>query len=665
VTSFVARPTQLAEIKELLTEARLVTLTGPGGTGKTRLSLQVAAEVIDSYPDGVWFVPLAPISDPALVSAEVAAALALPPADRHADLRLSEYLRTKDLLLVLDNFEQVVGASGSVATWLGAAPKLRVLVTTRAPLRISGEHEYPVPTLEGDEALALFLQRARAVQPGFVLDETSRALVADIVGRLDALPLAIELAAARLRLLSLASIAQRLASRLGLLTGGARDLPARQRTLRGAIEWSFELLEPRHRELFTLLGVFVGGFGLEEGEAVVGADQGDDLLEGLEALVDQSLLKPAVDSSSTRFFMLETIRELATEKLSERADVADIRARHAAAYLALVEAAAPHFIADSQRKWLDRIAEDHDNIRAAIVCSVEAADAETAQLLAGSMWRYWQMRGFLSEGRERTDAALAAGPGSLQSRLRALDGGGGLAYWQADGHAALRYYSDQVEVARQLGDKRDLGYALYNLSSAHAILGGELQTKIYDEAIRLGEEIGDAQLLGTLYWGLGSSYYALMGMDDTKEKAGQAIGALTQAAAYLAGSGNNFQLGWTDNMLAASLLVAERPEEAIVHLRSGMARFLEAGDLSALPLQLGWYAEFVLLRGEVELGLILTGASRAAQQRSDTRLLDVASNEVRSAPAAIASLDPERADELLGRGAALTTEEALALVRDL
>lgn len=664
LTTFVER-SELAEIKELLRTARLVTLTGPGGTGKTRLSLQVAAEEIDHHRDGVWFVPLAAITDPDLVSTEVAATLSLSPGDRHPDERLIEHLRSKDLLLVLDNFEQVLGAGTNVAAWLRGAPNIRVLVTSRAPLRISGEHEYPVPTLGDQEAVDLFLQRARAVQPSLTLDVENRHLVDNIINRLDALPLAIELAAARLRVLSLESIEQRLESRLGLLTSGARDLPARQRTLRGAIEWSFDLLEPRYQELFTLLGVFVGGFGFDEAEQVVGQTVSYDLLEGLEALIEQSLLKPVFDSTNTRFFMLETIRELAAEKLVAHPNAAEIRARHAAAYLHVVETAAPHFVDDTQRKWLDRVAEDHDNIRAAITSTIEEKDAETAQRMTGGMWRFWQMRGFLSEGRHRTQAALDAGPGSLLSRLRALDGAGGLAYWQADGLATKHYYEQQVEVARRLGDKRELGYALYNLSSGVAVLGTGEAIPFIEEAIGLAEEIGDTVLLGSLYWGLGSTYYTLIGPSEQDENLEKAIAALERAAEYLVGSGNSFQIGWTDNMLAACLLVAHRPDEAIVHLRAGLRRFLDAGDLSALPLQVVSYAEYVLQKGNAELGVLLSGASRMIQQRSDTRLLDIAANDVRGAMEAIASLGPEHANELLSRGAALTEAEVLAIVSDL
>lgn len=245
----------------------------------------------------------------------------------------------------------------------------------------------------------------------------------------------------------------------------------RQQTLRKAIEWSFDLLEPQDGDLFTQLGVFVGGFALEDAEAVVDSVSEPGLLSGIEALVDQSLLKPIVDAPTARFQMLETIREFAAERLALRPDVDHVRARHVQTYLALIETAAPHFTDDQQRKWLDLVSVDHDNLRAALTHALASGDAETAQRISGAMWRFWQMRGFLSEGRVRSDTALMAGPGSPISRLKALEGAGGLAYWQADGLASQRYYEEQVAVARALGDKSQIGFALCNLSAAEAILG--------------------------------------------------------------------------------------------------------------------------------------------------------------------------------------------------
>jgi len=666
LTSFVHRA-ELVQVGELLSSSRLVTLTGPGGTGKTRLAIQAGAEEIDRHRDGVWFVPLAAITDHELVTSAVASVLSLQLPERLPDERLGELLNRKQMLLILDNFEQVLKAAESVATWLHHAHDLKILVTSRSPLHISGEREFAVPALDLDsEAVALFVERAQAARPGFIIDEDNASTIARIVARLDGLPLAIELAAARLRIFSLEAMSERLGSRLGLLTGGARDLPERQRTLRKAIEWSFDLLEPESQNLFTQAGVFTGGLALEEAEFVLGSSYPHDLLEGLEALVDQSLLRPIVDASTPRFLMLETIRELAAEQLEPHPSSDKIRARHAEAYLSLAERAAPHLTQDDQRWWLDRISEDHENMRAALSFSIADEDAETAQRMCGALWRFWQMRGFLSEGRVRTDSALALAGGTPRSRLRALEAAGGLAYWQADGPAAHRYYEEQVSVARQLGDRRELAYALYNRSSAGWPETG-LALDQLDEAVKIAEEVSDATLLGTVYWGLGSIHFLGTGSDHPQrtEHLAKAIDALTRAEAFLAETGSSFQIGWTDNMLAFCLLNDNRPHEAILHLRAGLKRFVAAGDLSALPLQIASYAEYVLQLGNVDLGVKLAGASEAFQRRSETRLLDISVNEVSGARQAISDLRPARSAALLAEGAALTVDQTLEIVDKL
>lgn len=668
LTSFVHRA-EMAQAGDLLASSRLVTLTGPGGTGKTRLAIQVGAEEIDRNRDGVWFVPLAAITDHELVTSAVASVLSLQLPERRPDDRLGELLNPKQMLLILDNFEQVSKAAERVATWLHHAPDLKILVTSRSPLHISGEREFAVPALDlNSEAVALFVERAQTARPGFMIDERNASTIAQIVTRLDGLPLAIELAAARLRIFSLDAISDRLSSRLGLLTGGARDLPERQRTLRKAIEWSFDLLEGDSQNFFTQAGVFTGGFALEEAEFVLGSGYPHDLVEGLEALVDQSLLRPIVDASTPRFLMLETIRELAAERLLSDPGADKIRARHAEAYLRLAERAAPRLTQDDQRWWLDRINEDHENLRAALSFSIAAQDAETAQIMCGAIWRFWQMRGFLSEGRVRTDSALALVGGTPRARLRALEAAGGLAYWQADGPAAYRYYEEQVSVARELGDRRELAYALYNHSSADAVLEKTGRALDYlDEAVKIAEEVGDTTLLGTVYWGLGSIHFLGTASDHPQraENLAKAIDVLTRAEGLLADTGSSFQIGWTDNMLAFCLLGDNRPDEAILHLRAGLKRFVAAGDLSALPLQVASFAEYVLQLGDVDLGVKLAGASEAFQRQSETRLLDISVNEVRGARQAIEEIGPARAAELLGEGATLTVNETLDIVDKL
>ena len=466
VTSFVGREGELTTTASLLAASRLLTLTGPGGTGKTRLSLQLAAAVADDYPDGVWFVPLEPLRDATLVLPAVARALgAFQRPGEDALETLSGAVGQGRMLLVLDNFEQVIEAAGDVEALLRACPGIRVIVTSRAVLRISGEQEYVVPGLPAPpdtsrlslvelenlpaalrhpdpaslgqyEAVRLFIARAVAVLPEFRVTNQNAPAVAGICARLHGMPLAIELAAARVKLLAPEQILERLERQLGLLTSTARDLPDRQRTLRGAIAWSIDLLDQPHRRLLARLSVFRGGWHLEAAEAVAGVTGGPalDVLDGIGALVDQSLVRRIEEPDGTpRFDMFETIREFAAEMLAATSDAETVRTAHAAVFLAFAERAAPLLQGADQARWLDRLELDHDNVRAVLAWAVERPDPDIAVRLAFAMWRFWQQRGYLTEARGLLDSMVAQG-WDLSSDLRArlAETTGGVAYWQAD-----------------------------------------------------------------------------------------------------------------------------------------------------------------------------------------------------------------------------------------
>ena len=671
MTSFVDRA-ELAVIVAQLEAARLVTLTGPGGTGKTRLSLQVAAELTGRFADGVWFVPLAAIREPDLITSAVATALGLQPSASDPDGRLGDYLRTKDLLLVLDNFEQVIEAAPKIARWLQAAPGLKVLVTSRGPLKISGEREFPIPplalpapddlltpeTLMRFEAVALFVERAGAARPDFALDSRSAPVVADIVAGLDGLPLAIELAAARVRLLSLEGIRDRLGSRLGLLTGGARDAPERQRTLRNAIEWSYDLLDGQHRRLFARLAVFVGGFELKQAEAICAPGLDIEILDAIAALGDQGLLRLVDSTTQPRFLMLETIREYAVELLASEADEEEVRDRHAGEYLALAEQAAPQFTRQAVRSWLDRCEIDHDNLRAAFSWAVKRQNGETAQRLTGALWRFWQMRGHLREGRDKSGMALALSGGTTTSRMKAHEAAGGLAYWQADMTAAEGHYASALELARKSADPAAIANAIYNVSSPRAARYGVADAlAILDEGLALAESLGDRALIGRIHWGRGSVYYLSEqpGLDDPEA----ALVEFRLAADYLAGSDQIFDIGWTERMLASVLLGLGETEEAERHLRQGLATFVEAGDLSALPLHVADFVQLALSRDQFDRAIVLAGAASALQTFSETRLLDLVANDVKGLHRAIESVGRERAEKLAAEGQALTVDQIL------
>jgi predicted ATPase len=423
---------------------------------------------------------------------------------------LADHVRHRELLLLLDNFEQVAEA-GTVATrLLDQAPGLAMLATSRVPLHVSGEREFHVSPLalpdRGDdlealsrcESVMLFAERAAAVRPSFRLNEENAEAVSEITSRLDGLPLAIELAASRLKVLDPASMLGRLEQRLPLLTGGARDLPERQRTLRAAIEWSHGLLGPEEQHLFAGLSVFAGGWTLEAAEAVCGPGLEAGVLDGLEALVDASLLRRRdLPDEGVRFRMLETIREFALDLLAHSAEEAGVRGRHAEYFRDLAEQAEPHLNGQQQVQWLARLEREHDNIRSALEWAAGPGDVESGLRMVAAIWRFWQHRWHLAEGRARAETLLTI-PGAQRRdavRARALGALGSVAYWQGDYGPMRAAYEEAADIAREVGDPRLLAHALFNLSFAPGV---EMNLDGAEELLResLAMAKGEDPLLG-------------------------------------------------------------------------------------------------------------------------------------------------------------------------
>jgi predicted ATPase len=490
LTPLVGRDTERDDVLALLRrdDARLVTLTGPGGTGKTRLSLAVGTALLRELEDGVWWVSLAPVREPELVVTEIAAVFGIVEGSAPLLDALKQFLRDKELLLVLDNLEQVLEASPLIAELLGAAPRTKALVTSRSPLRIDGEREYAVPplttppldlpltpdALAAYASVALFVERASAVKSDFALTAENANAIAELCVRLDGLPLAIELAAARVKVLPPQAMLSRADNRLKLLSGGSRDLPERQQTMRAALSWGYNLLEDADRVLFATLAVFRGGFDLDEAERLVAGCQlsvvgdvalgrdgaenrqpiTDNILDGISSLIDKAFLRrdPASRDDAPRFTMLETIREYGLQCLSEQGRDADVRRAHAMLMASLAE---------ENELEVERLAIDTDNFRTAIEWATKAKDAELALRLGAALWWSWYVGGQYAIGRHALDAILAVPGGeNVAVRAKALTGAGAMAFLQCDYERAIALLDSSIDLARSGGDPMSLARAL-------------------------------------------------------------------------------------------------------------------------------------------------------------------------------------------------------------
>jgi predicted ATPase/DNA-binding CsgD family transcriptional regulator len=550
LTAMVGRETEIQHLRHLLSrpETRLITLTGAGGVGKTRLSIETGESLREQFPDGVYFVSLAETTNPAEVSADISHSLRID--EKVGELPLSQlafYFQERCALLVLDNFEQVLAAAAQIAELLIAAPHLKILVTSREPLHLSGEQEYPVPPLTlpdlelhrtpvallQSEAVALFVARAQAANPRFQLTEQNALTVGQICLYLDGLPLALELAAARVKFFSPEQLLQRLRHRLGLLVGGARDLPSRQQTLRGTIDWSYGLLTEREKRLFAKLGVFTGGFTLEAAESICCNDLDSTLVEDLSSLVDKSMVQRYDDlAGGARFRLLETMREYALERLGKNHDHEPVRQRHTAYYLDLAENAAHQLFSREQAQWLRRIEVEHNNIVSALEWSEERGDADTLARLSIAVGDYWQRRVCIREGTYWSALALRLPDIAPDSRAHLLIQNAEVAIWRGEftqaqagfeeglnhyrathnptgqaeallglGDVALRqnrksaawdYYSQGLVIGRETGHLTQTSRALRSLAEIQRDEGNFAEARaLLEEALPLANELGD------------------------------------------------------------------------------------------------------------------------------------------------------------------------------
>jgi predicted ATPase/class 3 adenylate cyclase len=673
VTSFVGREREIAEGVKLFQQARLLTLTGPGGTGKTRLSLQIAAQVADGFQGGVTFVPLAPITDPDLVAPAIVDALHLesgrmPPRDR-----LVQHFRDRQALLVMDNFEQVIAAATLVADLIRSCPGLKVIASSRGPLHVSGEQEMPVPPLalpepgataervSQFEAVRLFIERAVSVKPSFEVNNENAPAVAEICARLDGLPLAIELAAARVKLLPPATILSRLASRLGLLQSGARDLPDRQKTLRGAIAWSHDLLDETGKRLFARLSVFAGGADLEDVETICGGpDLGCDVLQGLEALVDQSLVRQEQHGDEARVMMLETIREYALERLDASPEAEAVRHRHALRFLALAEEATPHVFRVERNAWLTRLDREHDNLRAAFDFCASSGRIGEAMRFGAALWRFWQFRGHLHEGLHRLKRVLAD-PASRAlpiERETALEAAGGLAYWLGDFESTKAFYEESLALARANGNLGRISNALFNLSflPVWAEIEGDPAARAADaeaqlaEAEALARQLGDRAAVARCLWAKANSTFYLRN-DVTAARA-----LLDECIPVFREVGDLFSLAWALHADGLGRLKTGELAAARAAFDEEVTLLGEARDPSGVAIALADLSQLAIAEGDRLRAFRLHGASQALRQLTGAEIVaKVDAAEGRT-------LEPTPADEgAWQEGLAMTFDQAITL----
>ena len=632
LTSFVGRQRELAEAVRLLETARILTLTGPGGTGKTRLSLQVAAEAADDFPDGVFFVDLAAVTEVDVVPSRILESLGIQASTRDESplMRLHSQLSGKSLLIVLDNFEQLLDAAPMVAELLRASPRSKVIVTSRAPLRISGEQEMPVPPLEvsiaddtdpnaliESEAVQLFADRAMAVRPDFRLTPANAPVVAELVQRLDGLPLAIELVASRLRLLPVDQILSRLDARM--LGSGSIDLPERQRTIESTISWSCDLLADPEKRLFDRFSVFSGGARLDEAERVCGSDDdpGADLINTLSTLVDHSMIRRVDVHGHPRLRMLHVIREFALARLEGSGDADGMHRRHAEAYATFVEAAAPELLRKDRKEWLDLLEEDHDNIRAALDWAVTSGEIDLALRLSASAWRFWQARGHLHEARRRVEEVLAVGGGEPINRAKAMEAWGGVLWWLGLAEQCRDVYEQTLAVERDLGDPKRIANALYNHALSLVFDPGQADgsEEALEEAEAIYRGLGDVGGLGDIEWGRGNVVgYA----GDHLE---EAVEHMTKSIEYYRQAGNEFGMGWGLFEVGVLSLQLGHTEQAWNHLKQGLNLFAGHMDVSGVVLILAASAGVAKALGDVARARRLIGASQSLAMSSGAEIV--------------------------------------------
>ncbi len=664
-TSFVGRKGQIDEVAELITSQRLVTLTGPGGTGKTRLALEVGTRLAENLPSGSFFVDLADVTTEDMIPRAVLTSMKAPLIAGDPRAELITYLADKELLLILDNYEQILPAAALVAELLSSAPRLKLIVTSRAPLHLTAEHEYAVPPLRlpgghlrsdveiaSYESVELFVERATSVSPSFQLDASNAAAVGELIRRLDGLPLAIELAASRTRLFTPAELLDRLSNQI--LTNPAPDAPARQQTITKAIEWSYQLLDRPVQTFFERFSVFRGGAGLKEVETICA--EGEDSARSLDALaqlVDHSLIDARAEPEGTRYQMLVVVREFAEARLADSRDDGRTRDLHLAVYADLAARAEPLLLTSHQRKWLDVLSLEHDNLRAAHDWAVTTGAGNAAHELVANLWRFWQRRGHLAEAEVRIERTLDMQAEPIAT-ARALEARGGILYWRGDWEAAKDPYMGSLQLMREHGQPSDIARALYNASFPVNFTGDPDKAREFlEESLTIYERLGDELGVGRAYWGLCDLAF-LQG------DANRCIDLARKAETIFEHLDAPFDLGWSRFMIGHASYVSGDPVTARKAFDSALPLFIDAGDISAFVLVVYAKAGILEIEGDPVTAARLLGALEVLVKQSGAGIGEVEANRYESLLELRESREP-RIQEALAGGRLLTTDEVIEL----
>jgi predicted ATPase len=651
LSSFVGREQELRTLEKMFLDRRLLTLVGAGGAGKTRLAIELARRVVGSMDDGVWFIDLAPVSEAKAVPSMIVDVLGLRDDGRRPLDQTVDFLRDRRALLVFDNCEHLIAiAANAVRSLLSRCPAIAVIATSREPLGIEGETPWRVPSLSiprrddpspeearDSEAVQLFVERARQAQVDFALGSETLADIAEVCRRLDGIPLAIELAAARVRMMSVGQIREGLMQRFLLLTGGLRTASPRHQTLRASVDWSYDLLGAKERILLARLSVFAGRFTLDSARVVAaGGDVRDvEILDLLAGLVDRSLIQVAERGSLMRYYLLETIRDYAVEQLAKAGELETVRDRHAAFFRSLVETAEPHLEGREQDAWADLLEQERPDLRSAVRWAGVRGDGDTAQRLVAALMWFFVIRAHMREGKALFDVALDTPGGSPATRARALQARSYLGWHRLEGRDAVALANEAAHLARQVGDRRTEARALYVAGFLTAEMGG--QRIDLEASIALARETGDSWCLAHALGSAGS-----LGYRDGEGDRGQAF--LRESVAVCEALGDSYIINTSRHWLGRSLLASGDRAAGTATLEAVIAHAQAVGDTFSLPMALTSLGLDHAFRGEEALGLAyLDEAAAIARPVGQPRFAQLANALWAKAIVLLAKQDPAAA----------------------